>query len=54
MFSIIFGEVLDALGGSPSIEELVSQVNKVTLLYNSFQTAGSAILASVQTCTLWL
>lgn len=32
MFSIIFGSVLDALGGSPSIAALVSQVNKVSLL----------------------
>ena len=31
MFSIIFGEVLDALGGSPSIAQLVAQVDKVML-----------------------
>ena len=39
MFSIIFGDVLDALGGSPSIAALVSQVNKVTLLCNVYKAA---------------
>ena len=29
MFSIIFGDVINALGGSPTIAELVHQVNKV-------------------------
>ena len=29
MFSIIFGNVLNALGGSPTVAELVHQVNKV-------------------------
>ena len=32
MFSIIFGDVLNALGGSPTIEELVHQVNKVSVV----------------------
>ena len=32
MFSIIFGNVLDALGGSPTIAALVHQVNKVSML----------------------
>lgn len=30
MFSIIFGDVINALGGSPSIAELVHQVDKVS------------------------
>ena len=29
MFSIIFGDIINALGGSPTIAELVHQVNKV-------------------------
>ena len=47
MFSIIFGDVLDALGGSPTIAALVSQVNKVALLCNvqnaalPFQASGN-------------
>lgn len=32
MFSIIFGDVINALGGSPTIAELVHQVNKVPKL----------------------
>ncbi len=31
MFSIIFGDVIDALGGSPTTAELVHQVNKVSM-----------------------
>lgn len=34
MFSIIFGNVLDALGGSPTIAALVHQVNKVSIFCN--------------------
>jgi len=29
MFSVIFGAVINALGGSPTIAELVHQVDKV-------------------------
>lgn len=32
MFAIIFGDIINALGGSPTVAQLVHQVNKVDLL----------------------
>ena len=29
MFSVVFGDLIDALGGSPTIAQLVHEVNKV-------------------------
>lgn len=43
MFSIIFGNVIDALGGSPTIAQLVHEVNKVT---HALQLPQAAALPS--------
>lgn len=33
LFAIIFGDIINALGGSPTVEQLVHQVNKVLALH---------------------